>query len=109
MHDSISGYASSTDAKQGIANLPLATLRCRVVSAHVIGGCAMADAPDRGVVNHESRNSQSGNLSTRDGPLFLTSIGANPQRLIHDLVARHASLPAAALSGRQRLAILREG
>ena len=106
VHESATGYTTWGEAKQGIANLPFAPLRCRVVSAHVMGGCAMADAPERGVVSDEGRHFQIDNLSVHDGSLFPTSIGANPQLSIYGLVARNASLLAAALSGRPRPAIL---
>ena len=69
-------------------------------------GCAMADAPERGVVSDEGHHFQIDNLSVHDGSLFPTSIGANPQLSIYGLVARNASLLAAALSGRPRPAIL---
>jgi choline dehydrogenase-like flavoprotein len=106
VHESATGYTTWGEAKQGIANLPFAPLRCRVVSAHVMGGCAMADAPERGVVSDEGRHFQIDNLSVHDGSPFPTSIGANPQLSIYGLVARNASLLAAALSGRPRPAIL---
>ena len=106
VHESATGYTTWDEAKQGIANLPFAPLRCRVVSAHVMGGCAMADTPERGVVSDEGRHFQIDNLSVHDGSLFPTSIGANPQLSIYGLVARNASLLAAALSGRPRPAIL---
>jgi choline dehydrogenase-like flavoprotein len=70
-----------------------------------MGGCAMADAPERGVVSDEGRHFQIENLSIHDGSLFPTSIGANPQLSIYGLVARNASLLAAALAGKPRPAI----
>jgi choline dehydrogenase-like flavoprotein len=106
VHEAAVGYQSWAEAKQGIANLNLAPLRCRVVSAHVMGGCAMADAPERGVVSDEGRHFQIENLSIHDGSLFPTSIGANPQLSIYGLVARNASLLAAAMTGKPRPAIL---
>lgn len=106
VHESATGYKTWSEAKQGISDLPLAPLHCRVVSAHVMGGCAMADAPERGVVSDEGRHFQIDNLSVLDGSLFPSSIGANPQLSIYGLVARNASLLAAALAGRPRPAIL---
>ncbi|MBK7954549.1 MAG: GMC family oxidoreductase [Candidatus Accumulibacter sp.] len=99
-HESAPGYASWAEAKKGIAELPLKPLVCRVVSAHVMGGCGMADAPQRGVVDHRGRHFWLGNLSVHDGSLFPTSLGVNPQLSIYGLVARNASLLAAELSGR---------
>jgi choline dehydrogenase-like flavoprotein len=71
-----------------------------------MGGCAMADSPERGVVNDEGRHFAIENLSIHDGSVFPTSIGANPQMSIYGLTARNASLLAAELSGRPRPAIL---
>jgi choline dehydrogenase-like flavoprotein len=105
VHEASSGYSSWSEAKRGLAELPLAPLRCRVVSAHVMGGCAMADSPERGVVNDEGRHFAIENLSIHDGSVFPTSIGANPQMSIYGLTARNASLLAAELSGRPRPAI----
>jgi len=106
VHEADVGYKTWRDAKQGIASLPLAPLRCRVVSAHVMGGCAMGATPEKGTVNDEGRHFQIENLSIHDGSLFPTSIGANPQLSIYGLVARNASLLAAELSGKPRPAIL---
>jgi choline dehydrogenase-like flavoprotein len=106
VHEASDGYKNWNEAKQGIAALPLAPLRCRVVSAHVMGGCAMAATPEKGAVNDEGRHFQIENLSIHDGSVFPTSIGANPQLSIYGLVARNAALLAAALSGKQRPAIL---
>ena len=106
VHEATAGYTTWEDARRGIAALPLAPLRCRVVSAHVMGGCAMADGPERGIVDDEGRHFHVENLSIHDGSVFPTSIGANPQLSIFGLVARNASLLAAALTGKPRPAIL---
>ncbi|MCM8612687.1 GMC family oxidoreductase [Accumulibacter sp.] len=100
VHETAPLYSSWAQAKKGIAELPLKPFLCRVVSAHVMGGCGMADAPQRGVTDHRGRHFWLGNLSIHDGSLFPTSLGANPQLSIYGLVARNASLLAAELSGR---------
>ena len=100
VHEAAPGYTSWAEARKGIALLPLKPLICRVVSAHVMGGCAMADAPPRGVVDHRGRHFWLGNLSIHDGSVFPTSLGVNPQLSIYGLVARNASLLAAELAGR---------
>lgn len=100
VHETTPGYSTWAEAQAGIAALPLKPLLCRVVSAHVMGGCAMADAPLRGVVDHRGRHFWLGNLSIHDGSVFPTSLGANPQLSIYGLIARNASLLAADLSGR---------
>lgn len=100
VHETASGYAGWRAARAGIATLPLEPLRCRVVSAHVMGGCGMADSPVRGVVDSRGRHFWLENLSVHDGSVFPTSLGANPQLSIFALTARNASLLAAALGGR---------
>jgi len=99
VHETAPGYSSWAEAQRGLAELPLAPLLCRVVSAHVMGGCGMADTPARGVVDHRGRHFWLGNLSVHDGSLFPTSLGANPQLSIYALAARNASLLAAELAG----------
>ena len=100
VHEMSTGYASWAEARRGIAELPLKPLLCRVVSAHVMGGCGMADAPQRGVVDHRGRHFWLDNLSVVDGSVFPTSLGVNPQLSIYGLAARNASVLAAQLSGR---------
>jgi hypothetical protein len=105
VHETTPGYTSWAAARKGIAELPLEPFLCRVVSAHVMGGCGMADAPHRGVVDHRGRHFWLDNLSVLDGSVFPTSLGVNPQLSIYGLVARNASLLAAELSGRPLPAI----
>ncbi|MCC6608817.1 MAG: GMC family oxidoreductase [Burkholderiales bacterium] len=100
VHEQATGYASWPAAKAAIEALPLAPLAARVVSAHVMGGCAMADAPQRGVVDHRGRHFQLENLSIHDGSVFPTSVGANPQLSIYGLAARNAAALAQMLTGR---------
>lgn len=100
VHESTPGYTSWREAQKGIAELPLKPLLCRVVSAHAMGGCGMADVPARGVVDHRGRHFWLSNLSVHDGSIFPTSLGANPQLSIYGLTARNASLLAAELSGK---------
>ena len=100
VHETTPGYSTWADAKTGIAELELKPLLCRIVSAHVMGGCGMADTPVRGVVDHRGRHFWLTNLSIHDGSVFPTSVGANPQLSIYGLIARNASLLAAELSGR---------
>lgn len=63
----------------------------RLASAHVMGGCAMGEDPQRTVTNSQGRHHHISNLSILDGSLFPTSIGANPQLSIYALVGRLAS------------------
>ncbi|MFA7290640.1 MAG: GMC family oxidoreductase [Rhodocyclaceae bacterium] len=105
VHEGTLGYASWAEAQRGIAALPLKPLACRVVSAHVMGGCAMGDTPVRGVVDQRGRHFQIENLTICDGSIFPTSIGANPQLSIYGLAARNISLLAAELQNRPAPAI----
>jgi choline dehydrogenase-like flavoprotein len=100
VHERAGPYSSWADAKTGIAALPLEPLLTRVVSAHVMGGCAMADAPQRGVVDAGGRHFQIENVSVHDGSVFPTSLGVNPQLSIYALTARNAVALAASLARR---------
>jgi choline dehydrogenase-like flavoprotein len=99
-HELASPYTSWAAAKQGIAALPLKTHLTRVVSAHVMGGCAMSDDERLGVAGADGRYHGVLNLSVHDGSLFPTSLGANPQLSIYGIVARLASGLAQSLTGR---------
>lgn len=71
-----------------------------------MGGCAVADQPERGLTDDSGRHFHIDNLSIHDGSLFPTGMGANPQPSLYGLVARNASLLAASLTGRPKPAIL---
>ena len=100
VHEQSEGYTSWQAARAGIAGLALRPLLTRVVSAHVMGGCGMADDPRRGVVDARGRHFGLDNLSVHDGSVFPTSVGANPQLSVYALAARSASLLARDLTGR---------
>ena len=99
-HERAPRYASWNEAKAGIAALPLERHLTRVVSAHVMGGCAMAGADHDGVTAPDGRYRGLANVSVHDGSLFPTSIGANPQLSIYGITARLASDLAQSLTGR---------
>lgn len=105
VHEDSLGFSSWAEAKRGIATLAMKPLVCRVVSAHVMGGCAMGESPARGVVDQRGRHFQIENLTVCDGSIFPTSLGANPQLSIYGLAARNISLLAAELQGRPLPAI----
>ncbi|MCE3263649.1 MAG: family oxidoreductase [Pseudoduganella sp.] len=84
-------YRNWNEARQAIAALPMQKLLTRVVSAHVMGGCAMTGDAASGVVAPDGLYRGIGNLSVHDGSLFPTSIGANPQLSIYGITARLAS------------------
>ena len=100
VHELAGHYTSWTQARQAIDALPYQALLARVVSAHVMGGCAMSDDARLGVTEANGRYRGLRNLSVHDGSLFPTSIGANPQLSVYALAARLASSLAAELTGR---------
>ncbi|MYM83274.1 GMC family oxidoreductase [Duganella sp. FT50W] len=99
-HERAGAYNSWTQARAAINALPYQVLQTRLVSAHVMGGCAMADDERLGVTSANGRYHGLTNLSVHDGSLFPTAIGANPQLSIYGIVARLASGLAQQLTGR---------
>lgn len=91
MHEEGQPLRSWAAAREHIASLAMKPLSCRVVSAHVMGGCAMGADEKRSVVRGDGRHHQFQNLWVFDGSAFPTSIGANPQLSIYGMVARNAS------------------
>jgi choline dehydrogenase-like flavoprotein len=88
VHELATPTKSWGEAKAQIEALPMKNLLTRVVSAHVMGGCAMGLDAKRGVVNADGRYFGLQNLSVHDGSVFPTSIGANPQLSIYGIVSR---------------------
>ena len=93
------GYSSWQEARREIDELPLQALKARLLSAHVMGGCAMGEDPKRSVVNSQGRFHHADNLWVFDGSAFPTSISANPQLSIYGLAAKQASGLAQRLTG----------
>ena len=100
IHEQAAMYKSWQAARQAIGELALKPLSTRVVSAHVMGGCAMSNDPRNGVVNVHGRHHQWPEVSVLDGSLFPTSIGANPQLSIYAIVACLATRLASELTGK---------
>lgn len=97
VHDAASAAAGWPEARAAIQSLPLRPLGPRVMTAHVMGGCAMGPDPRAAVVAESGRHHQHPNLSVHDASLFPTSVGANPQVSIYALAARLAAGLAADL------------
>ncbi|MDB5962037.1 MAG: family oxidoreductase [Massilia sp.] len=91
IHENAALYSSWAQAQQAIGALRYEPHLARVVSAHVMGGCAMAGDAALGVVAPDGRWRGVSNLSVHDGSLFPTSVGANPQLSIYGVSARLAS------------------
>ncbi len=99
-HEHSLAYRSWAEARTAIHQFSLDPQLLKVVSAHVMGGCAMAAKPEQGVVRPDGKHWQVANLSVHDGSLFPTSIGANPQLSVHGLSNMLATQLAKELSGR---------
>jgi choline dehydrogenase-like flavoprotein len=100
VHEAAAPYDSWQQARAALQALPMKPLLAKVVSAHVMGGCAMAGDPSRGVVRPDGTHWQIANLSVHDGSVFPTSVGANPQLSIYGIVNRMAQGLARRLGGR---------
>ena len=91
MHENARPAPSWREARAMIEGLPMRALAARVVTAHVMGGCAMGPDASRAVVDENGRHHQLANLSIHDGSVFPTGLGANPQLSIYALTARAAT------------------
>lgn len=100
LHEMATPYTTWAQARDAVNALPLKPGLTKVVSAHVMGGCGMADRERMGVTRPDGMHWQLDNLSVHDGSLFPTSIGANPQLSIYGVVNRLAQQLARRLSGR---------
>lgn len=98
LHESASAASSWREARAAIEALPMRTLRARLVSAHVMGGCPMGNDPASSVVGEAGRHHHVANLSVHDASVFPTSLGANPQLTIYALSARMAEGLATSLA-----------
>ncbi|HMZ01609.1 MAG TPA: GMC family oxidoreductase, partial [Burkholderiaceae bacterium] len=105
VHEAGVRWSNLAEARAGLATLPMQPLALRVVSAHVMGGCAMGRDAAQSVVDPRGRHHQLRGLTVADGSLFPTSIGANPQESVYGIVARNVSALASELSGHPAAAI----
>lgn len=101
VHEGAGPYATWAEARKAIAALDIRPLATRIVSAHVMGGCAMSDTAATGVVDAAGRHWQVEGLSIHDGSVFPTSIGANPQVSVYAMATRLATDLAERLTGRR--------
>ncbi len=90
-------YKSWVEAKAAIPELSYRKFKVGLVTAHLMGGCAMSENEKKGVCNSMGRHHQVENMSIFDGSLFPTSIGANPQLSIYGLVSQMSTALAAEL------------
>lgn len=87
-HEEAQPWPSWAAAKAAIERLPMRALATRVMSAHVMGGCAMGPDERGAVVDASGRHHQLRNVSVHDASVFPTSVGANPQLSIYAQAAR---------------------
>ncbi|HEX4857022.1 MAG TPA: GMC family oxidoreductase [Limnobacter sp.] len=99
VHEHAKPATTIDEALKQIKQLEMKPLTMKVVSAHVMGGCAMAGEEKLGVARPDGRHWQIENLSIHDGSLFPTSIGANPQLSIYGLTNRLSQQLVAELTG----------
>jgi cholesterol oxidase len=58
------------------------------MTAHCMGGCAMADSPERGVIDRQNRVFNYQNLYVVDGSMLSANLGVNPSLTITALAER---------------------
>jgi cholesterol oxidase len=61
------------------------------MTAHCMGGCAMADSPERGVIDRQNRVFNYQNLYVVDGSMLSANLGVNPSLTITALAERAMS------------------
>ncbi|HET8946379.1 MAG TPA: GMC family oxidoreductase, partial [Candidatus Polarisedimenticolia bacterium] len=61
-----------------------------LVTPHPLGGCSMAETPDRGVVDHAGKVFGYDGLYVADGAIIPGALGVNPSRTIAALAERIA-------------------
>jgi choline dehydrogenase-like flavoprotein len=99
-HERATPQTTLAGALAELERLPLVPLETKLVSAHVMGGCAFSGDDRKGLVRPDGVHHHLDNLSVHDGSLFPTSIGANPQLTVYGVVARLSSGLAERLTGR---------
>ena len=100
VHELAPPCRSWAEARHALHQLPMKPLLTKVVSAHVMGGCALSGDEHLGVTRPDGVHWQLANLSVHDGSLFPTSIGANPQVSVYGIANRLAQGLAKRLTGR---------
>ncbi|TQV89098.1 FAD-binding protein [Aliikangiella coralliicola] len=99
LHMDATFYSTLKRARDAIMNLPAKALRWQIMSAHVMGGCAMGSDASESVCNSKGQLRGLDNLSILDGSIFPTSLGVNPQLSIYAIVAKLVAQLAQKLGG----------
>ncbi len=105
VHEVSMSFKTWAECKSGIDALALKPLLAKVVSAHVMGGCAMSSDEKLGLVRPDGTHHHIEQLSVHDGSLFPTSIGANPQVSIYGITTRLSSGLAEKLTGKKDIGL----
>ena len=100
LHEMAAPYTSWAQARAAVMALPMKPRLVKVVSAHVMGGCALAVSEKQGVTRPDGVHWQLENLSVHDGSIFPTSIGTNPQLSVYGMANRLAQGLAKRMTGR---------
>jgi choline dehydrogenase-like flavoprotein len=107
VHEMAQPYTTWAQARQAIGELPMKPLLTRIVSAHVMGGCAISGNDRLGLVRPDGIHHHVENLSIHDGSLFPTSIGANPQLSIYGITTKLSTWLASTLIGKPAEGLLK--
>ncbi|WP_284449881.1 GMC family oxidoreductase [Spongiibacter tropicus] len=82
----------AAEATGGIALSSLSEIAFNVpTTAHCMGGCAMADSPEHGVIDAQNRVFNYQNLYVVDGSMLSANLGVNPSLTITALAERAMS------------------
>lgn len=100
LHEDSQVWTSWQSARDAIYRLPFTKMKARLISAHVMGGAAMAREEKLGVVSSFGRHWYLENLSIMDASIFPTSLGVSPQLSVYALTARNASHLVKELTGK---------
>ncbi len=90
IHREADFYNTWSEAKASINRLPLEILKAKIVSAHVMGGCAMSEDEKLGVVDSLGKHHHTDNLYVMDGSIFPTSVATNPMESILSFALKNA-------------------
>jgi len=91
LHEDSFGFRSWSEAKNEIPKLEMSTLRARVASAHVMGGCPMGASEKTSLLDFNGKYRFLDNLHVFDGSIYPTSLGANPQLTIFAVTMKQAT------------------
>lgn len=91
VHDEGRLFDSLSETKQAIDSYAYESLKVKLASAHVMGGCAMGADPRSSVVDSLCKHHHLENLWVFDGSVLPTSLGVNPQLTIYGLVSKQTA------------------